>query len=229
MKKLAYVMAGFLAGLLVIGTATAFAKTADLIGKVYWNKDVNILFDGETRILTGDYVVMNYLDYNYTSARFIAEGLGAKVEYDEKTNSIKVKSQEHEKVVYEELNAEGAYLEAPIKYEDKYIEMTVNGFLFGSYPILYYTIENVVDKPNFDYEKAYIDYEGKKYYARYDNRIDWVQDLGTVSEAKLEFDEVKIVNSDEVKVVIPYGHSQSSEGEHVELLLKLPKIEIGKE
>ena len=232
MKKRIYTIAALLAGVMIIGSVSALARTAELEGKAYWNNKAKILFDDNTRILTDDYLIINYKDYNYTSARFIAEGLGAKVDYDEKERTIKITSPTYGPV-YEEINVEDAYLEAPMKYEDERLGLTVHGITLEYPAAIYFSVDSVdysKGSVTLEYDKAYLEYEDKKYPIRYDYSGFFEQDLLSVKEGRLVFDRIDEGTSDEVKIVIPYFESKNSKyyGTTVELLLKLPKIEVDK-
>lgn len=88
MKKM---IGSFLAGVIFASTAVAGAAAYGTI-TVNDNSFVKFKFDGVEKQLPAGYSVLNYQGRTYVPARFVAEQLGAKVDWDAATSTVLITS-----------------------------------------------------------------------------------------------------------------------------------------
>lgn len=108
MKNFKTLVIGFVAGATCMVSVTAFANYADITAKLF--NDVTFTFDGTKVASPSEQPVLNYNGYTYVPLRFVAETLGATVNWDIATRDIDVQSDkktyikevEVEKIVYVE-------------------------------------------------------------------------------------------------------------------------------
>ncbi len=121
-----YVLTGFVVGLLTASMVTAMA--AGRLVTVAVSDNVKVVFDGFEEKLPAGMEVLNYGDYNYFPLRYIAENLGAKVEYNYELGQIEVKSPEPKVVEVEvekivEVTSKKPYYTLPQKLEKDGLEI----------------------------------------------------------------------------------------------------------
>ena len=123
MKKFRGVAMGFIAGALSMVTVTAFAAYAQVPTTVL--NDVIFSFNGEKKASPSDQPVLNYNGYTYLPVRYIAEQLGADVDWDAATKlvSVNLKPKVVEKVVEKEVPY---YVTDPDKVSVSYSEMPIS-------------------------------------------------------------------------------------------------------
>ena len=80
--------------LAVIVAGTTYATTATSTSPVKAVEDpgVSFTFDGVNRPLPAGYTVLSYQDHTYVPARFVAEQLGAKIDWNESTKTVGISS-----------------------------------------------------------------------------------------------------------------------------------------
>jgi len=77
---------GFILGIILSVTATAYAS--DTFNSIV-QFPVKYIFNGQEITLDDEYVTLNYNGHTYVPIRFMTENMGATVDYDEKTQTIK--------------------------------------------------------------------------------------------------------------------------------------------
>ncbi|MFZ5968853.1 MAG: stalk domain-containing protein [Bacillota bacterium] len=92
-SKYSYVLSGILIGSLFTMSAQVWADQYMRAVSAYVNELVTFEFNGEQKKLPQGYEVLIYNDRSYVPARFVAEELGAKVDWDDVTKTIKFTSQ----------------------------------------------------------------------------------------------------------------------------------------
>lgn len=128
MKKFKNLVIGFVAGAMCMSGISAYAEYSSVSASVF--DDVTFVFDGERTASPSDLPVLNYNNYTYVPLRYVAETLGAKVEWKIPTRTIDiisdkktyVKEVEVEKIVYVEKgevdNDTAVYSKLPLKAKD---------------------------------------------------------------------------------------------------------------
>jgi len=103
-------------------SAGAWAGAASLTSNVTALQDANIgfIFDGQRKDLPPGYTVLNYQNHTYVPTRFVAESLGAKVEWDALTKLIRI-TPGLSPADYQALKKEKDELEALVKEKDEKI------------------------------------------------------------------------------------------------------------
>ncbi|MDB5084227.1 MAG: hypothetical protein JWN30_1113 [Bacilli bacterium] len=91
-KKHRQLIAGIVIGSLVAGGGAVFADSAV---QAIQSSSISIKFDGVKKQFTDGYVVLTYQDHTYVPARFVAEALGANVNWDDSTSTVLVSSNGH--------------------------------------------------------------------------------------------------------------------------------------
>lgn len=88
MEKRKLVGAGIALGIILTMSFQVFAASAIEKIEAYANKEMNFEFDGKAVALPSEYEVIVYKDRSYVPARFVAENLGATVNWDNNTKKI---------------------------------------------------------------------------------------------------------------------------------------------
>lgn len=91
MRKYKQFISGVIVGGLLLSAGNVLANNASLPSITNW---VKYKFNGEEKQLPSGYTTLNYDGHTYVPARFIAEELGAKVEWDDETKTVLVNKQE---------------------------------------------------------------------------------------------------------------------------------------
>lgn len=85
MRKYKQFISGVIVGGLLLSGGNVLANNASLPSITNW---VKYKFNGEEKQLPSGYTTLNYDGHTYVPARFIAEELGAEVEWDDKTKTV---------------------------------------------------------------------------------------------------------------------------------------------
>lgn len=142
MKRFRIFAAGLLAGIVLAGSIPIFATVISTVQTSI--VDYKIVLDGKKLDIPSDTAILNYNDRTYTPSRFVAESLGATVNWLPDTQTVEIISptpkvvekeviKEVEKEVIKEVEkivekpSERDFLKLPVRYvsDDCYIE--VNG------------------------------------------------------------------------------------------------------
>lgn len=214
--KIKSLAAGFIAGVLTMGTITVFGLTLGngRVEAYLQDNNVSIMLDGKRITLSEDAHIINYDGRIYTPARLVAESLGAEVEWQEATRSVVMTSPEPKVVekIKEVVVEKEVYNKLPIRRAKD--EMTIE-------VMDYYQRKNYIDfKFDFNYEgskaaflklqNAYVEIDGERYdYYSISMRELEVQSIPTsekVKDVTISFDGVP-EKSERAKLVIPieYG------------------------
>lgn len=84
-------LAGIIIGLLCALPCGALAKVTQQVS-AWAAEQISFVFDGEKKELPAGYTVLLYNDHTYVPARFVAEKLGAKVDWLEDAQTVKISS-----------------------------------------------------------------------------------------------------------------------------------------
>lgn len=215
MKKIKTFMAGIIVGVIIASSVTVFAES--VIIQAYRNQ-TKITLDGKGLVLPSDTSVLNYNDRTYTPARFIAESLGATVDWDAENDTVKITSPEPvviEKEVIKEVPVEKKeetpatrdYMKLPVRYATKDYYVDVYGAsLFTSSAEFRLTIKNESDRDiaiYLLYQDAYVLSGDKKVYADRINS-DWYNSISMDStvDGTLSFPAVPKEN-EKITLVLP--------------------------
>ena len=180
---------------LLLCAAAAGVWAAGLTSNVSAILDPNIAFivDGQRQDLGPGYTVLNYENHTYVPSRFVAEALGATVNWDALTKIIRIDSA-FSSADYLALQKDKADLEAQITEKDKRIAdleaqlKAVGGgsptssqpSVAGNYqripltmtlPEAYIMVTGIYDDEIFNYNRLYVEVENRK-----DTPIQLVQD-----------------------------------------------------
>lgn len=144
-QKWKYVVTGIVVGTLIVIPIIGFANTPIA---AWVSNNITIYFNGVAKKLPEGYDIITYNGRTYTPAKFIAEELGAKVEWDEDTKSINIIYEEETRVSYNEEWDNGA----PIK---KYKKLPLKDIS----PDVYVLITKIVLEDNVTW--VYLGLEGR--------------------------------------------------------------------
>lgn len=117
---------GIIIGSMVSAGGAVFAESPSIVFARIMNA-VRFEFNGEVKEVPEEYTVLNYKDRTYVPARFVAESLDAEVQWDTKTNTIKIESKEKQENVEEDKEtSKVTYDKLPIKkmVENVWIHIT---------------------------------------------------------------------------------------------------------
>ncbi|MGN0711812.1 MAG: stalk domain-containing protein [Anaerovoracaceae bacterium] len=152
MKKKNILTAGIAIGLFLSMGIQVFAAGAIEKIEAYVNHQMNFTFDGESKVLPDDYEVIVYKDRSYVPVRFIAENLGAEVEWNNETKNISITSPKStstdEPTSSTEEMPKYDYRKLPLYNENSNFKMSVTLFTDDDYgKKLNVTLENKTDNP----------------------------------------------------------------------------------
>jgi hypothetical protein len=153
--KFKSMVAGFIMGSLCMGTVSVFAE-GNLVSATVSN--VLFKFDGKAKTVSSDYEApaLVYQDRVYVPARFIAEALGAKVEWQGYNNTINITSPEPiikevvktVEVVKEPEQKNTDYKQLPITETTLDYEVNIQEVITANhYTRIYLDVKNKIDKP----------------------------------------------------------------------------------
>jgi len=155
MKNFKSVVIGFVAGALCMVSVTAFGAYNDITAKLF--SDVTFNFDGERVAPPSDLPVLNYNNHTYVPLRYVAETLGATVDWDIPTRTVRIqrdktvhiKEVEVEKIVYVEKGeidgANAVYSSLPLRARNSQQVVEVSGIArdtVGHSTKIFVTVEN---------------------------------------------------------------------------------------
>lgn len=179
MGKYKQFIAGVIVGGVLLSGGNVLANNAGLPTITSW---VKYKINGEEKSLPSGYTTINYEGHTYVPTRFIAEELGADVEWDDITKTISVNKQE---INVEDDNDDKSNIEdntddeadEPSEEEaDNYVELPVSKTIDGvrvevysieeqpEYTKFYLTVKNTKDDPiQLNQESSYFQSESDKY------------------------------------------------------------------
>ena len=142
MSKRRILTLGIAMGLFLSMDLQAFAGNALEKIEAYINNSITFTIDKENKELSEGYEVITYNNRTYVPIRFIAENLGAEVEWNEVTKNISITSEQNVQKYYADYkelptykNTENFKIEVVMYSEDE----------FG--PIMHLSLENKTDTP----------------------------------------------------------------------------------
>ena len=175
-----------------------------------------ITLDGKTVPMAQDTHILNYGDRTYTPARMVAEALGAKVEWDETSDTVKITSPEPkviekvvEKIVEKEVPvaSEQSYMKLPVRFATHDYFVDVNGVTtFSKTTELYVSVQNDFDSDSeiyVDYLDAYIVTDNGQVKGTLGNSL-WREPVArkTIRQGAMEFGAIDSKDK-KIQVVIP--------------------------
>ena len=207
MKKINHLAIGALISTFVIGAVSVSAFDLVLPG-VTSNNTVKIEVDGELQKLPEDMYVLNYRDLNYTSARFIAESLGATVEFDEESNTIHLERAPYESEIIK-TEPKSFYMKTPVLYKDEELSVELSKASVGKTVEITFDFKELPSnqRNTILFEDAYIEYAGitSEVDLSKEAGMDTVTSLSSGSTFKVHFKPLEIDGEkpEYIKVVLP--------------------------
>lgn len=198
MKNFKMLVCGIIIGVVVGGAITVGAATGAKV-QAQLSPTVKFNFDGELKTLPADMFVLEYADRNYISARFIAETLGAVVTWDEKTETIYIKSAPPEVITTEkevikevEKASQAEYYSLPQTLTRSGVTLEINQINPGSYGYVYIEIRKL---PHFvtmlDYENVVIEFpDGTKAKTEKNMNYEWLNSVQVGQKSMLIFTSI---------------------------------------
>lgn len=181
MKQYKQFFAGVVVGGLLLSGGNALANT-DLVPTITnW---VKYKINGEEKALPNGYTTLNYKGHTYVPTRFVAEQLGAKIEWDDKTKTVLIDQQppvnEEKKEDSEDIKNGETKQEEPdntdetdlSKYDELPVSKTINGVRLEVYDVeegsgftkFYLIVKNTQDTPvQLQQGTGYFQSESTKY------------------------------------------------------------------
>lgn len=163
MKNYKQFIAGVVVGGVLLTSGNALANNAVIPTITNW---VKYTFDGVEKTLPSSYTTLNYEGHTYVPARFIAEELGAEVEWDDATKTVEIikeQQQVEEPPQQQETEDTKEPEQQPVKDEEdedtKYEELPVSKMVDGvrvevysvehrdNYTKFYIDVKNTTEKP----------------------------------------------------------------------------------
>ena len=175
MKNYKQFIAGVVVGGVLLSGGNVLANNASLPSITNW---VKYKIDGEYKSLPSGYTTLNYEGHTYVPTRFIAEQLGADVEWDDQTKTVTIEKPEvttgDENSNKEENSNNGEECSKPdsTKYEELPVSKTINGVRVEIYSVedqydytkLYVTVKNTDESlVQLDQGTAYFQSESSNY------------------------------------------------------------------
>lgn len=96
MKRKSLLTVGISLGIVLTLSIQVFAAPAIEKIQAYVNNQFTFEFDGVEKKLSEDYEIIVYKDRSYVPVRFVAENLGAKVDWNDETKKISITSQKND-------------------------------------------------------------------------------------------------------------------------------------
>lgn len=228
MKKAALFTTGLVSGAIL---ATTISVSADMIAgrpvTAIIPDKIAVRINGEYKNVPSEYTILNYGNYNYMPYRYVAESLGATVNYDGITDTIEVQAPEPqvvekivEKIVYVDREVPvpvptptDNYSALPVSSTKENIMVRVNDIFVNSdycqVPI-YLKNENGQFNVQIDPISATLEADGKIYKASEANASGW--DMSLVNsmvapdkyiEGYIMFPKLENENATQFKLKIP--------------------------
>lgn len=183
MKKNKHLLIGLIVGMLVASGGQIFAASAIEKVEAYINHDMTFTFDGEKKALSDDYQVLVYKDKSYVPVRFVAENLGATVEWNDTTKVIALTSAKQETSSKPDDTDKTVYKELPIFKQNESLKVSADMYGKDSKgDRVWFTVENKTDKPiQLSQSSTKIIADGKEYSMDSKQAVDfdkrWYNDL----------------------------------------------------
>lgn len=191
-------VAGVIVGGVLLTGGNALANNTSLPSITNW---VKYTFNGVEKPLPSGYTTLNYEGHTYVPTRFIAEELGAEVEWDDKTKTVVI-NKEEEQQIEEPQEPE----QQPIQEEKDltdYRQLPVSKMVDGvrvevysvehrdNYTKFYIDVKNTTDKlVRLDQESVYFKTENDTYNHKDAGKIiywkdtTWYKELGEDEDAQ---------------------------------------------
>lgn len=184
MRNYKQFISGVIVGGLLLSGGNVLANGSSLPSITNW---VKYKFNGEEKQLPSGYTTLNYEGHTYVPARFVAEELGAEVDWDVNSNTVIIKNKLENSPVQSENNEQGNNSEGtesenkPEETEKKptvnYKELPTNQTLNGvsvelydvdqsndAYTTIYFRVKNTNEAPmQLVQSSAYLEIDGKQY------------------------------------------------------------------
>lgn len=149
-KKYRLLLVGMIIGCLCTLSTQVFAISANAV-TAWVSNLITIEFDGEIKPVPEGDNILTYRDHIYVPVRFVAENLGADVDWDYEMKRIKITSPK-KKIIIEEKKKEEEKKEPEIKYEKMPVTKNYVDMLVGVTAVV-----------NDDYDtRIYVTLENKK-------------------------------------------------------------------
>ena len=185
MKRNKHLLIGLVVGVLIASGGQIFAASAIEKIEAYINHDMTFTFDGEKKALPDDYEVLVYKDKSYVPVRFVAENLGATVDWNDDTKVIAITSAKPETPINPENpnNVDTVYKELPIFKQNENLKVSADMYGEDSKgDRVWFTVENKTDKPiQLNQSSTKIIADGKAYSMDSKQAVDfdkrWYNDL----------------------------------------------------
>lgn len=177
MKKVSYLLTGVLIGSMVSYGASAFANNYQTVS-AYLADSISFKFDNVEKELPSGYDVLLYNDRTYVPARFVAEELGATVDWDEDSKTVLITKPVVETPELEcpEEDKEDQEDKEPVKDYSNYQELPITLYhnetlvtVYGietndSHTRVYVTVNNTGTNPMYlEQTKTYVEIGDKVY------------------------------------------------------------------
>ncbi len=164
---------GIILGIILTMSFQVFAAPALEKIQAYVNRDMTFTFDGKAVALDPEYQVLVYNDRSYVPVRFVAENLGATVDWNNDTKVIAITSTKaaivpvtpSDPVTPKDSVDSRSYKKLPVYNENAEYKMSITVFSRDDYGyVIYATLENKTDIPiQLDQMKTVVEVDGKKY------------------------------------------------------------------
>ena len=223
---------GIIVGIICSISAQVVAAPIGAMITAYLTNDIGIVFDDVEKKLPEGYNVLTYNGRTYVPARFIAEELGAEVEWIESSRKIKITSPVKEQIVKtpatkdvektSEVIDSRKYEKLPIVRNYSYMTITTTAVVRDTQESrIYFILENKESTPiQMLHRESYIEVDGKKYYSKdmpafkFDDR--WYNDV--IKDDKVEGYVVFPVIDKDVKNIHAVVKVISNETQKVETI-----------
>lgn len=240
MKNYKHFFAGAIVGGVLLSGGNVLANNASLPSITNW---VKYKFNDEEKTLPMGYTTLNYDGHTYVPARFIAEELGAEVEWDDKTKTVSIekkietddtsKEDQSESIeVEDETEQQEPSQEQTKVYEELPVSKTINGVRVEVYSVeqdyeytkMYVIVKNTTESlVQLNQESAYFKSENEKYeHKSMKGNVLYWKDIAWFNDIK-EDDEV------EGYVMLPRIPENENQGEfYIEVIENAQEPEIYK-
>lgn len=159
MSKKRILTLGITMGLFLSMGIQAFAGSALEKIEAYINNAITFTINGEDKELPEDYEILTYNNRTYVPIRFIAETLGAKVDWNERTKNITITGRNTSEIPKYD------YRELPLYRENSHFKMSVIMFTEDEHGRKFnITLENKEDDPiQLDQLQTIVEVDGIEY------------------------------------------------------------------
>ncbi|MDD4390244.1 MAG: copper amine oxidase N-terminal domain-containing protein [Eubacteriales bacterium] len=190
MKRNRSLVIGIIIGMLAMSGGPMLASAAIAKIEAYTNSDMTFTFDGEKKELPSEYEVLVYKDRSYVPVRFIAENLGATVDWNDETKIIALTSAKQEIPQKPEDVDKTIYKALPLFKENSDLKVTADMYGEDSKgDRIWFTVKNKTDAPiQLNQMATKITADGKEYSMDSKRAIDfdkrWYNDLRKDNEVQ---------------------------------------------